>query len=102
MILIELNGERQLVESLDGYDGWTVVGETRRPAHARAERRPTCGKRSRRSARHRDRHAPTPSGAVQIDEQSKVKINGLVTMAMLACSRRSRSARNSRSPTTAW
>jgi len=23
--LIELKGERQLVESLDGYDGWTVV-----------------------------------------------------------------------------
>jgi hypothetical protein len=25
MILIELNGESQLVGSLDGYDGWTVV-----------------------------------------------------------------------------
>lgn len=28
--------------------------------------------------------APTPSGRVQIDEASKVKINGLTTMAMLA------------------
>jgi hypothetical protein len=27
VILIELNGERQLVESLDGYDGCTVVAE---------------------------------------------------------------------------
>jgi len=25
MILIELNGEQQLVESLDGYDGCTVI-----------------------------------------------------------------------------
>ena len=25
MILIEKGGERQLVESLDGYDGWKVV-----------------------------------------------------------------------------
>jgi hypothetical protein len=27
MILIELNGDRQLVDSLDGYDGWSVVAD---------------------------------------------------------------------------
>jgi hypothetical protein len=85
MILIELNGLRQLVESLDGYDGWTVVDANTNDPRTLAERQADLWEavKAKREIIETGT-APTPSGAVQIDEQSKLKINGLVTMAMLA------------------
>lgn len=84
MILIELNGERQLVESLDGYDGCTVLGETDDPRTLEQRQADLWDEVKAKREIIETGTAPTPLGAVQIDEQSKLKINGLVTMAMLA------------------
>lgn len=97
MILIELAGEQLLVDTLDGYDGATVIaadvslqpddaavlvdGAWAVPLAVLQDRKWAAAKATREVLETGT--APTTLGRVQIDEASKVKINGLLAMARL-------------------
>jgi len=74
-----------LVDSLEGREGWTVLPASDADAVVLADRKAEM----RRAVnflrdRKQDSTAASPIGRIQVDEKSKTKINGLVSMASLA------------------
>jgi hypothetical protein len=92
-----LNGERECVGDLAGYANWPVLAtlEDELPefhdivdgqivpilADYQAQKRAAVNNLKNQK---QNGEAPTPFGAVDNDDSSKIKINGAVTMAMLA------------------
>ena len=98
MILIEQDGRRQLVASLDGYDGATVIEEDvpAPPTYVTADDlddeggvplallKSTLWERVKEIRGEKETDvAPTPLGYVQIDEKSKAKIMGALDFCKL-------------------
>jgi hypothetical protein len=92
-----LNGERECVGDVAQYEGWPVLAtlEDELPefhdivdgqvvpilADYKAQKRAAVNDLKNEK---QNGEAPTPFGAVDNDDSSKIKINGAVTMAMLA------------------
>lgn len=72
-----------LADNYPGYAGWTIIAQEDWPTLAmlKADRHEAV--KALRSAKEAATCA-TPSGTVQIDDSSKIKINGLATMATIA------------------